>query len=802
MLLVPEIRCSGLPSTGLVVRFSGEERLSAPYVFSVTLHLEPGVARDFEPQSVIGQSATLVLTPDTGEPPVKYAGVLRSARFLNEQPGGSSLLVELVPQMWLLSATRHSQVFVNKSIPQIIQSILTASGFRASGFQFQLLTQYPPLPHVYQHEESHLQFIQRLIEDAGLYYYFEQSDEGERVVFADTHLFHSPLSDEALTFLERGETGDSFNLPPIGSLGPPLGWDGDLDQLSSVSDSPIPSHPAWGAAGTGAVSAQEVHQLAELFEARISKVVVDDHSHQHPTLKIHGEKALGRGEPGIHRVFGDWEAPEAVMGRARVIAEERESRQRRFEGSGSYFPLRPGYLLKIEDHPVLRGRESLLLTRLCHESQAGAAGGEYACRFEAIPSQTQYREKPCTDRARVPGVLSALVDGPVESDYAQLDGQGRYRVKLVRDEARLPGGQASMPVRLQQPLAGNPEGMHFPLRKNAETLLGFLGGDPNHPVVAGFVPDAPNPSPVTQGNHTLNRLISGGRNHLELEDAKNKQWVNWYSPTQESFIHMGEPKPRAGFHWVGATRACAFHEFKGDHTIEVGGNKKEHVVKMVSERYDTSQHTHAKGKQKSDVAGDVTEEYGVQQTTTVTGPQTLKAGATTKSYASQRKDVTKKVVELFGPQSTEAKAVTNTLGELDEKASPVIQSYGPVTGTWASLDLNVPGGAVIICPDWTMKVTHRVDLQSNRSEVGSNIMKTIQSLVKINVVVLNAIGVSAASYSVVAKVIKGISAEVVGVKAEAAGITFSHKASGKDTYASDTAIAGIIIWRGMLLKIN
>ena len=79
------------------------------------------------------------------------------------------------------------------------------------------------------------------------------------------------------------------------------------------------------------------------------------------------------------------------------------------------------------------------------------------------------------------------VDGPADSEYAQIDDRGRYRVKVLFDESDRSGDKASTWLRMMQPHAGSPEGMHFPLRKGTEVLLAFLRGDPDRPIIAGAV---------------------------------------------------------------------------------------------------------------------------------------------------------------------------------------------------------------------------------------------------------------------------------------------------------------------------
>jgi type VI secretion system secreted protein VgrG len=214
----------------------------------------------------------------------------------------------------------------------------------------------------------------------------------------------------------------------------------------------------------------------------------------------------------------------------------------------------------------------------------------------------------------VRGYEPAVVDGPVESEYAQLDEHGRYLVKLRFDENSHTPGTASTRVRMMQPHAGEPEGMHFPLRKGTEVLIAFLGGDPDQPVIAGAVPDAEHPSVVVQANETQNVIHTGGNNRIEMEDTADHQYIDLYSPPEHTALHLGKHHPR-GYHgghdhnFVLTTDGDGLVHTGANLDVTVGGQKHEHVCKLVDEKYDDTQTT--------TVQGDVTEVYKTNMTVTV-----------------------------------------------------------------------------------------------------------------------------------------------------------------------------------------
>ena len=131
-------------------------------------------------------------------------------------------------------------------------------------------------------------------------------------------------------------------------------------------------------------------------------------------------------------------------------------------------------------------------------------------------------------------------------------------MRFAFDESALGDGKASTRVRMMQPHGGGVEGWHFPLRKGTEVLFTFLGGDPDRPVIAGVVPNALTPSPVTAGNHTKNVIQTGGRNRLELEDKAGQERITLSTPHSNTYLRMGAPNDRAQLDHVHRRRRRSF----------------------------------------------------------------------------------------------------------------------------------------------------------------------------------------------------------------------------------------------------
>jgi type VI secretion system secreted protein VgrG len=173
-----------------VVKFTGTEGISQCYTFEVML-VSDNLELDLE--DVIENPAKITFHRDEGDD-VSYHGILLSFEQLHEFNKLAFYRAHLVPRLTWLSFTQHNQVFLNKTVPEVIEACLKDGGLTGADFEMRLTGSYDPLEYICQYGESHLNFIARWCEREGIYYFFEQSDAGEKVIFTDTQISHTPYS--------------------------------------------------------------------------------------------------------------------------------------------------------------------------------------------------------------------------------------------------------------------------------------------------------------------------------------------------------------------------------------------------------------------------------------------------------------------------------------------------------------------------------------------------------------------------------------------------------------------------------
>ncbi|MFT3772228.1 MAG: type VI secretion system tip protein TssI/VgrG [Minicystis sp.] len=509
------VQSSALPSATRVAGFHATEGISRPYEIELVLFVG-AEGQDLDFTDVVGARARLAIEHDDGRPPFAFHGIFASFELLHELDERTLFRAILVPRLWLLTTTRHSRIFTDRSIPEILSEVLTDSGFSPEDYDLRLTGSYAPEEHVCQYQESNFDFISRWMEREGMYYYFEQGERGERLVIADGRAVHGRLDDRTVQFYAGGS--------------------GEGRQHEAL------------------------HTFTCKHQVLPGSVRVRDYDYARPTLDVSGSAPVSKGAGGEVSVHGGrFFSPEEGQRIARVRAEELRARQVVYRGSGSALYLRAGYLFKLGDHPrAAFDAEYLVIAAEHHCNQAlstpelrALTGIErteaYRVEIEAIPATVQFRPESRTAWPRIYGSENGTICGPAESEYAQIDETGRYRVKFKFDESDLGDGKASTWVRMMQPHGGGVEGFHFPLRKGTEVIFTFLGGDPDRPVIAGVVPNTHTPSPVTSGNHTQNVIQTGGRNRIELEDAEGREHITLRTPWANTWLSLGAPyNPTAG----------------------------------------------------------------------------------------------------------------------------------------------------------------------------------------------------------------------------------------------------------------
>ncbi len=503
-IITVEFASPATPAGRTAVRkLEGREALGQLFEFDVTLETADLELLD---EATILSSASEIRFLRGGRIERTIYGVATSIRAALSPLGHhATYRIRFVPRLAVLARHVDSEIFLDKTIPEIVEAKLTQAGFqRGDDFELRLLSSYPTRDFVVQYRESDLGFVMRLCEHWGITLFFEHHADRDVAVFADDNSRFGVLS-APMRYEPRGE-------------------------------------------------ASALYKVESVTETLPASYAVDDYNYRTPSVTLRTGAAVAAGSAGLIVESGvHCKTPEEAELLARLRAEETACRRRVLEGESDLTLLSPGQRGKIEDHPLVSGE--WLLTRVEHAVEQpvfGRGRGDerrYCNAIWAIDARTPYRAARLTPKPRVHGAINAVIEAEQPGAYAELDGDGRYHVRFMFDAGAAPKGKASKPIRMAQPHVGAGFGMHFPLRDGVEVLVTFIDGDPDRPVISGAVPNPTTPSVVGSGNAVRNVIRTGGGTEINIDDTDGLSRLKMTVPHSNTVLQLGSPnQPTDGVH--------------------------------------------------------------------------------------------------------------------------------------------------------------------------------------------------------------------------------------------------------------
>jgi type VI secretion system secreted protein VgrG len=446
----------------------GREALSEPYEYELELEVDEDGGLGLDALEDVLRMPCGVRFGRDGRTEVH--GVLGSIRMLStSQPQPIVYRATLVPKLRLLASIRRSRIFQDLDPAGIVRAVLEEHGLReGEHFELRLTGTHPTWEYKVQYQESDLDFLNRVLEHHGIFYFFAQDPDGERVVFADdNHAF------------ARCEGAETLEYTP-----------GEAAQLRGV------------------------RELTRELTPQPGAVLLRDYNWRTPSVPLQSEaRADPRTGRGLANLYGEhFKTPSEGDALARCRAEEIMVGRDVYRGRCRVGPLRPGDRTELVGHPCAELDQEYLVVEIEHEADGrgvqDSGGLGYDKRFTAIPYEVPFRPARRTPKPRIQGVMHARVDGEAPGTAAPIDGYGRYKIVFPFDLVGQPGGKASRWVRLAQPASGPGFGIHFPLHIGVEVAVAHLDGDPDRPIIMSSPPTAETITPVSQGNATQSQIVT------------------------------------------------------------------------------------------------------------------------------------------------------------------------------------------------------------------------------------------------------------------------------------------------------
>lgn len=491
-----------------VLNFRAEEHLSRPWQYNVTVTCE---ADDIAPDALLLKPASFTFQVPlyNGMPatPIRTVyGLVSRFQRLSTSGDESRYALTLVPRIDLMRHTKRSEIYLNQSVPEVVEQILRAHELEGADFEFRLSKAYPTRELITQWRETDLEFVQRLLAEVGIFWRFEMDGRLEQdvVIFQDSpeqYVFGVTLPN-----IPESATDDNGQLSV---------WD-ILTDTQVVSDSTATRDYNYRDALTPQDSSASVRRQG------LEGITTGEVYHY--------------AEPYLNE--GDTDTPESGAHYARLRHERILNDQLRVTGRTSSPQLAPGEVLEVDTGIPASLKEGIVITGIrC----SGARDRAFRNAFTGIPYSETVCFRPATlNRPVIAGSLPARVKSTEKNDtYAWLDSQGRYRVKMDFDRGEREQGYAYLWLRLAKNYAGDSYGFHSPLLDGTEVSVMFDAGDPDRPYIAHAQHDSEHPDHVTADNHTRNVWRTAGDNKLRMEDLRDQEHVKLSTPFGKTQLNIG-----------------------------------------------------------------------------------------------------------------------------------------------------------------------------------------------------------------------------------------------------------------------
>ncbi len=596
-----------------VVAFKAREKISD--LFQIDLQLATEEEVDFP--DVIGQAA--IFTIEGIESERRFHGIVN--RFAQTGSSGRFFLytAQVVPSAWLLNLEQDCRIFQNKTVQEIIQQIMEESSIASDAFDFRLHENYTARPYCVQYDETDLNFLNRLCEQDGIFYFFEHSQEGHVMVFGDGQVNYQPIEGEA--------------------------------QIEYNPDS--------------SMVAEEEAVVSFRFDRQLTpgKFSTRDYNFTRPSLDLTSEQTAEDNTereifefPGLYEEQSDGDRLAQVRLQQTVMFRDLAS------GTGVCPRFVPGFTFTLSGHSLDSLNQEYLLTEVIHEGSQPQVLAErsrtdepsnYINSFKAVPSSITIRPERRTQRPRIRGVHTAVVVGP-SGEEIYTDDMGRIKVQFFWDRNGQSDENSSCWIRVSQAWAGSGWGALFIPRIGQEVVVDFIEGDPDRPLVTGTVYHGTNTPPwdlpdekTKSGIKSESSTGGGGNNEIRFEDKADNEELYMHAQ-KDMNIEVNNNHSRT----VGA-----------NDSLSIKKNRNIHVKQNCEEKIDQQRKLTIKGKHERTAEND--------ETINITGKRKLTAGTEEHKVNGNRKlDVTgNENYTVTGSRTFRARSETHTIGTTRQVSS-------------------------------------------------------------------------------------------------------------------------------------
>ncbi|HLJ86718.1 MAG TPA: type VI secretion system tip protein TssI/VgrG [Candidatus Angelobacter sp.] len=588
----------------LIEGLTGNEAVSDTFEFRLDLLAE--AAKPINIKDLLGKAVSVSLVADVNETKRYFHGIVsrisqgaKEERFIHYE-------AVVVPWLWLLGLKSESRIFQDKTVVDIIKAVFDElkGAFPDVNYRDATTGNHLALDYCVQYRESNFNFVSRLMEQEGIFYFFEHSQDKHTLVFADSNSAIVDCQGKSQVMYADGGIGEREGI---------------------------------------------ITKWQRQIEMRSGKYSMRDHHFQLPDDKLEVSEPAKESFPGSSSLeFYDYPGeyglrfknPDQRLGQVadegrkmvRIRMEEDEILGQVVQASSTRRNLANMHKFSLTKHFSDNG--AYIITELKHKMDqlpsyfSGKPAPEipYSNTFKCVSAKATIRPRRTTPKPLVGGPQTATV-AVKAGEESWLDKFGRVRVQFHWERKGKNNETSACWVRVAQPWAGGSWGAHFWPRVGQEVVVEFLEGDPDRPIVTGSVYNKANMPPYTlPDNYTRSGIISrsskGGAtanfNELRFEDKKGQEQI--FLNAEKDMDHRVEHDHRE---WVGNNQHLVV---KAAQIQLIEGDKHEHIKAAHVEKIEGNASRDLTGDHKESVGGKISLKVGGAQHHTVGSVYTLKAG--------------------------------------------------------------------------------------------------------------------------------------------------------------------------------
>jgi len=605
----------------LINRLSATEEISTLFSFEVELvHEEtvPGFeATEIAAESILGQSATIQIEQRDGTVRA-LSGMFNHFAQRHRDNRFSYYYATIVPHVWLLTQRQQSRIFQNITVVDILRRVL--GDFEVL---YELQGNYQPRNYCVQYRETDFDFVSRLMEEEGIYYYFEHSEGKHKMVIADTPLSHRncPSKSDIPYFINVGDDDDyltsitKWRTDYKIKSGKVSFWDSHFQLPGNRLDT---THPSIFKVGD--------NQKLEIYD------YPGGYARKYDGINSSGGKQASE----LNKVYED------KTKKALTVMQSFDAQYRVISGNSDCSSITSGYRFKLLDHPNNDKNGQYVITSVRHEAEQNPTyvtdddvEKPYLNNFTCIAygkGAPPFRPEQRTAKPRVQGSQTAFVVGPAGEEIFT-DEYGRVKVQFQWDRDGKADAGSSCWVRVSQSWAGKKWGTIFIPRIGMEVIVDFLEGDPDQPIITGCVYNAGAMPPYTLPDEKTKSTMKtdsskggGGFNEIRFEDKKGKEQI---------FVH-GEKNidvrvKNDSLEYLGNDRHLIiknnqYEKVQKDKHLQIGGDENVKVDGALSLKVGTDVDEKVGAKYALDAGQEIHLKSGVTLTVETGTSLTLKVG--------------------------------------------------------------------------------------------------------------------------------------------------------------------------------